>query len=236
MTILQDRETRISSSILRLVGYGLLLITVVNISFLLIPLQLMNPLWEFQTVGAVVERIPFILLGIVLVCYGETSNRASIELSVLKCLSWFSLISAMVLLLVIPLNINNSLKVYYQNDVIDNAYFISQEDVIKQFEEQLSVANSRERITDIIQQQVEEINISNSIDIQDLKDNIILNLQINRNSFASQIQSFKAQKRLLLTKNCLRWDIGALIAAILFFLIWKSTGWARTKIVPNKNQ
>ena len=63
MTILQDRETRISSSILRLVGYGLLLITVVNISFLLIPLQLMNPLWEFQTVGAIVERTPFSILG-----------------------------------------------------------------------------------------------------------------------------------------------------------------------------
>ena len=233
MTILQDRETRISSSILRLVGYGLLLITVVNISFLLIPLQLMNPLWEFQTVGAIVERTPFILLGMVLVCYGQTSDRTSIELSVLKPLSWLSLIFAILLLLVIPLNINNSLQVYSQNNVIENAHFFNQKDAIEKFEEQLLVANSQEEITAIIQQQTQKINISNSINVRELKNNIIISLQIYKERITSQIQAFRAQKRSLLIKNCLKWDIGALIAAILFFQVWKSTDWVRTKVIPN---
>ena len=231
MTILQDRETRIFSSILRLVGYGLLLITVVNISFLLIPLQLMNPLWEFQTVGAIVERTPFVLLGMVLVCYGQTSDRASIELFLLKGLSWFSLISAIVLLLVIPLNINNSLQVYYQNNVINSDRFIIKENIIEQFEEQLSFANSQEEIITIIQQQAQNINISESINIEKLKDNILVVLQNHRNNINSQLQAFKAQKRLLLIKNCLKWDLSALIAAILFLKIWNSTGWARTKVI-----
>ena len=228
MSILQDRERIFSSSILRLVGYSLLLMAIVNISFLLIPLQLMNPLWEFQTVGAIVERLPFILLGIVLIYCGERSNRASIELSVLKFLSWFSLISAIALLLVIPLNVNNSLRIYYQTNAIDDAQFISQKDTIKQFQEQLTFANSQEEITAILQQKTPNINISDSIDIKDLKNSIIVILQDYRNSIASQIQTFGAQKRLLLIKNCLKWDIGALISAILFFLIWKSTNWART--------
>ncbi len=232
MTILQDRERIFSSSILRLVGYGLLLMAVVNISFLLIPLQLMNPLWEFQTVGAIIKRTPFILLGIVLICCGERSNRASIELSVLKGLSWFSLISVIVLLLVIPLNINNSLRIYYQTNAIDDAQFISQQDTIKQFQEQLTFANSQEEITAIIQQKTPNINISDSIDIKDLKNSIIVILQDYRNSIASQIQTFGEQKRSLLIKNCFKWDIGALISAILFFLIWKSTDWTRTKVIP----
>ena len=236
MTILQNQETRIfSSGILRLVGYGLLLMTIINISFLLIPLQSIDPLWELQTVGAVVERMPFILLGIVLVGYGKTSNRASIELSLLKGLSWFSLISALVLLLVIPLNIYNSFQIYNQNNALDNAQFFSQKDAIARFEEQLLVVNSKEEITTIIQQQVQPIfNIPDSINIQELKDYILITLQNYQDNINSQLQAFRAQKQSLLIKNCLKWDFGALIAAILFFIIWRSTDWARTKVIPNK--
>ena len=236
MNILQDRKTRIfSSSILRSIGYSLLLIAVVNISFLLIPLQLMNPLWEFQTVGAVVERTPFILLGIVLVCYEQRSDRASIELPILKGLSLFSLISTIVLLLVIPLNINNSFSIYYQNSVINNAQSIAQKDAIEKFEKQLLLADSKEEITAIIQQQTQQINIPASINIQTLKDNILIILQNYRDDINNQIQTFRNQKRLLLIQKYLQWNLGALIAAILFFLIWKSTYWARTKTIPDRD-
>ena len=76
MTILQDQEKRVfSTGILRLVGYGLLLLAVVNVSCLLISPELMNPWWEFQTMGAIVERLPLTLLGIFLVYYGTKSDR-----------------------------------------------------------------------------------------------------------------------------------------------------------------
>ena len=233
MTILQDRETRIfSSGILRLVGYGLLLMAIVDIFFLLIPPQLMNPLWEFQTVGAIVERIPVTLLGIVLVYYGERSDRAPIEAFILKGLSWFSLVSAILLLLIIPLNISNSFRIYNQQNATANVQFVSQKDAIEQFKEQLSAANSKDEISAIIQQQAKQkINISDSVNTQRLKDNILTNLQNNQDNITSQVQAFRAQKRSLLLKNCLKWNLGALIAAILFFLIWKSTGWARVKVV-----
>ena len=233
MTTLQDRETRVfSSGILRLVGYGLLLMAVVDICFLLIPPQLMNPLWEFQTVGAIVERIPVTLLGIVLVYYGERSDRAPIEALILKGLSWFSLVSAILLLLIIPLNISNSFRIYNQQNATANAQFVSQKDAIEQFKEQLSTANSKDEISAIIQQQAkQQVNISDSVNTQKLKDNILTNLQNNQDNITSQVQAFRAQKRSLLLKNCLKWNLGALIAAILFFLIWKSTGWARVKVV-----
>ena len=233
MNILQDRETRIfSSGILRLVGYGLLLMAIVDICFLLIPPQLMNPLWEFQTVGAIVERIPVTLLGIVLVYYGERSDRAPIEAFILKGLSWFSLVSAILLLLIIPLNISNSFRIYNQQNATANVQFVSQKDAIEQFKEQLSAANSKDEISAIIQQQAKQkINISDSVNTQKLKDNILTNLQNNQDNITSQVQAFRAQKRSLLLKNCLKWNLGALIAAILFFLIWKSTGWARSKVI-----
>ncbi len=52
----------LSSSLFRLVGYGLLVLALFDLIHILIPLQLMNPMWEFQTVGALVERVPVPLL------------------------------------------------------------------------------------------------------------------------------------------------------------------------------
>jgi FtsH-binding integral membrane protein len=101
MNITQDRQV-FSSGILRLVGYGLLVMALVDILFLLIPPQLMNPVWEFQTMGAIIERIPVTLLGIVLVYYGERSDRAPIETLLLRWLSWFCLIFAIFLLITFP--------------------------------------------------------------------------------------------------------------------------------------
>ncbi len=237
MTILQDQQRQVfSSGILRLVGYGLLVMAVVDILFLLIPPQLMNPLWEFQTMGAIVERIPVTLLGIVLVYYGERSDRAPVENLILKGLSWLSMVAAILLLLMIPLNISNSYRIYHQQNATANAQFVSRKDAIQQFKEQLKAANSKDEIGAILQQQAQQqVIIPDSVNTQKLKADILTNLQNNQDNITSQAQSFRAQKRSLLFKKCLRWNLGALIASILFFLIWKSTDWARLNIDLNED-
>lgn len=237
MTILQDQERRIfSSGILRLVGYGLLGMAMVDILFLIIPPQLMNPLWEFQTMGAIVERIPVTLLGIVLVYYGEKSDRAPIEAILLKCISWLTLVAAILMLLMIPLNISNSFRIYHQHNAKANAQFVSQNDTIQQFKEQLKAANSKDEIEVVLQQQAkQQVSIPDSVDTKKLKTDILTSVQNNQDNITSQAQTFRAQKRSLLLKKCLKWNLGALIASILFFLIWKSTGWARVKLYFNED-
>lgn len=235
MTILQDRDKQVfSSGILRLVGYGLLLMAIVDLLFLLIPPQLMNPLWEFQTMGAIVERIPVTLLGMVLVYYGERSDRAPIEAVLLKVLSWMSLLAAVSLMLTIPLSIGNSFRIYNQHNATANAQFVTQKDTIQQFKEQLEAANSKDEIGAILQQQArQKVNIPDSVNTEKLKTDIITNLQNNQDSITNQAEAFRSQKKSLLLKKCLKWNIGALIASILFFMIWKSTGWARLMVVRN---
>ncbi|MEL6912694.1 MAG: HpsJ family protein [Cyanobacteria bacterium J06555_3] len=237
MTILQDRDKQIfSSGILRLVGYGLLLMALVDHFFLLIPPQLMNPLWEFQTMGAIVERIPVTLLGMVLVYYGERSDRAPIEAKILKVLSWASLFAAVVLMLMIPLNISNSFRIYNHHNASANAQFVTQKDNIQQFKEQLEAASSKDEIGLLLQQQArQQVNIPDSINTEKLKADIIANLQSNQDSITNQAEAFRAQKRSLLVKRCLKWNLGALIASILFFMIWRSTSWARLMVVRNED-
>lgn len=237
MAILQDQERQIfSSGILRLVGYGLLTMAIIDLLFLLIPPQLMNPLWEFQTMGAIVERIPVTLLGIVLVYYGEKSDRAPIEALILKSLSWISLIVAILLLLMIPLNISNSFRIYHQQTATTNTQLISQKDAIQQLKEQLKTANSKNEIGAILEQQAQQqVNIPDAVNTQKLKTDILTNLQHNQDNLTTQAQAFKAQKRSVLLKNCLKWNLGGLIAAILFFLIWKTTNWARVNVDLNED-
>ena len=232
MTILQDKERLIfSSGILRLVGYGLLLMAIVDIFFLLIPPQLMDPVWEFETMGTIIERIPVTLLGVVLIYYGERSDRAPIETLLLKISSWLSLFAAIFLLLMIPLSINNGFRIYNQQNAQANAQFVSQKDTIEQYKEQLNLANSTEDIQNILQQQAKQrVEIPNSVNTQKLKTDILQKLQKNQETISEQAKTFRNQKRTLILKKCLRWNLGGLISAILFFLIWKSTGWARIKV------
>lgn len=235
MTILQDQERRVfSSGILRLVGYGLLVMAGIDVLFLLIPPQLMNPLWEFQTIGAIVERIPVTLLGMVLVYYGEKCDRAPIETIILKGLSWLSLVAAILLILTIPLNISNSFRIYHQQNANTNSQVVSQKDTIQQFKEQVKAANSKDEIGAILQQQGQQkVNIPDSVNPEKLRQDILTNLQNSQDKISSQAKSFRAEKRSLLLKKCLKWNLGALIASILFFLIWKSTGWARIQLNLN---
>jgi hypothetical protein len=232
MTTLQSQERQVfSSSILRLVGYGLLLLAVVDLLFLLMPAQI-SPLWKLQTMGAIIERTPFILLAMVLIFSEPKSDRSFLEVVMLKVFSWVSLIAAVVLILVIPLNIDNSLRIYDQHDAKTDAQFVRQKDNLQQFQQQLAAANSKNEIAAILQQQARQtVNIPESVNLQKLKTDIIANLKNNQDNITSQIEVFRAQKRSLLLKQCLKWNLGALIASILFFMIWKSTKWARLMIV-----
>ena len=232
MTILQDKEKLVfSSGMLRLVGYGLLLMAFVDLFFLLIPPQFMNPIWEFETMGTIVERVPVTLLGVVLVFYGERGDRAPIETFLLRVLSWLSLVAAIFLLLMIPLNISNGFRIYHQQNARVNAQFVRQKDTLQEYSEQLEAANSREEIQRILQQQAKQkISIPAAVNTDKLKTDILDNLQENQAKITSQTQSFRAKNRSMILKKCLRWNLGSLIASILFFLIWKSTGWARIKL------
>ena len=232
MTILQDKEKLVfSSGILRLVGYGLLLMAFVDLFFLLIPPQFMNPIWEFETMGTIVERVPVTLLGVVLVFYGERGDRAPIETFLLRVLSWLSLVAAIFLLLIIPLNISNGFRIYHQQNARVNAQFVRQKDTLQEYSQQLEAADSREEIQRILQQQAKQkISIPTAVNTDKLKTDILDNLQENQAKITSQTQSFRAKNRSMILKKCLRWNLGSSIASILFFLIWKSTGWARIKL------
>ena len=217
-TSLQNRSRRLfAARILHLIGYGLLLVAVVNIGLAIAPWQSINPLEEFP-IGRVIETMPIVLLGMILVYY-QQGDRTSIEVAILKTLSWLSLASAILLLAIIPLNISNSWL--YHRQIMPSEVTVDRQDLIQQFKEQLKAANSKAEISAVLQQQVAPINISDLVNVPQLKDNILTDLSSDRNTITSP--TFRGEKRSMLLKNCLRWNLGALVASTLFFTFWQSS-------------
>ena len=105
------------SKLLRLVGYGLLLLSLLDLIDTLVPLNLMEPVWQFQTLGKLVEQVPVPLIGIVLIFYGSRNSWAKWEQSLLKLLSWGALLAGIGYFLLVPLGLFSTLQIDRSNQI-----------------------------------------------------------------------------------------------------------------------
>ncbi|MEM9273627.1 MAG: HpsJ family protein [Cyanobacteria bacterium P01_F01_bin.143] len=216
-------------SILRMVGYGLLTMAVIDIMNLAIPLRLMNPDWEFHLIGSIIERIPVTFLGIVFVFYENTNYRTPIEKILLKIISWSCLVAAIFLILAIPLNINNAFRIYRSYNANINYQLAPRLDVIQDFQNQIEAANSQENLVNILQKQSPaKIELAEPLDVDNFKESINENLQKESDSLQNKAQNSRNKKRNQIFRKVVKYNLGALISIVLLIFIWKNTFWART--------
>jgi hypothetical protein len=216
-----------SYSIFRVIGYGLLALALFDLIHLLIPLNFLNPTWEFQTIGGLVERVAVPLLGLGLVFYGEGDYRSKWEKFILKILSWFSLVSGILFLLLTPLLLVNSIRISNQINNQINAQGSQKLEQFEQVETQLSQATTDKDINSVITRfKIEGLppNIKNP---QELKTQTLAEIAKAKKTLKSQTDALEADKQLELFKNCLKWSLGALVSGLLFIYIWKLSRWAR---------
>lgn len=228
---LTPKQQIFSLSILRLVGYGLLFMAFIDLLVILIPLKLMDYTWEFQTIGTIIERIPLILIGVVLVFYGERSDRTPIETLVLRWLSRLTLIIAIGLILIIPLNIVNGFRIYHSYNANINARTIPRIDAMEEFKGRVQSAESLAQIESILETKAKkDIVLPDSLDSEVFKQNIIDKLQNNQDVLRSQVKSTNQEKGYFLLKKAFKWNLAALISSLIFLFIWKQTLWARLEV------
>lgn len=210
----------------RWVGYGLLIFALVDTIQLFIPPQFTNPAWEFQTMGGLVERVPVPLLGFALVFFGEHFDRIALEKIALKVLSWLCLVLAILFLLMIPLGILDTVRVDTATEVQVNNQVKVQLDRFKQVEDQLNKSGPE----DLKNLATQLSNLGISVDGQNpegLKKQILERINTQRPQIEEQAKTALSNQRLQLFKNSVKWNLGALIASTLFFILWRSTNWAR---------
>ena len=92
-----------SESLLHIIGYIFLIFAVLDYLIILIPPQFTNSVWEFQTMGQLVERSAIPLIGLVLVFYRPEQAVDRWELRLLKLISWLCLLIGIFYLMMLPL-------------------------------------------------------------------------------------------------------------------------------------
>jgi hypothetical protein len=205
----------------RVVGYGLLLLTFFDVVSALIPLQLSNPGWQFQTAGGFVERSAVPLLGFILAFYGNQDARSKRELLLLKLLSWIALLSGIfyfalvIVFFITPPGLNDR----------------SQAQVSAQFDPRITQAQQiQTQVAKALPAQLDALMKSNRVKDstpEAFKAKILQEAATAEKSFKEQSTATKDGQKLVLIKNAVKWALGALVTGVLFIRIWAGTSWAR---------
>ena len=215
-------ETPWSVAVFRLIGYGLLLLALLDLLTTLLPLRLMNPLWQFETMGAIVERVAVPLLGLVLVFFGEEKFRSSFEQKFLKLLRWLCLLVGVLFFLLVPLGVVSTLQVKAVNDTQMKQQYSQQKARVERVEKQLNQIKDQD-LENFIKSQGRTLDGQSS---QQARAQFLAKINKDKNQLENQFKQAKSNRRLTLLKNSAKWNLGGLVSGVLFIYIWLLTRWA----------
>lgn len=210
------------------IGYGLLLLNLFDLIEILIPPNFLDPSWELETYGAVVEQALLPLLGLGLIFLGGRQERPSWELNLLRVLSYTALLSGLLFFLLIPLGVFNTVRVdRLTNQQIDNQAG-EKTAMLQQVQEQLDQVQSPTEFQALLQALgSESAPAVSSENLQQAKQQLTASMSANAEQLRSQVETTRSSQRLTLLKKSLKWNLGALITGALFITIWRGTRWAR---------
>ncbi len=221
-----------SIALLRWVGYGLLVLALFDYIEIFVPPDLINPAWGFQTLGAMVERVPVPLLGLVLVFYGEKNRRERWELSVLKFLSWGAFGLGVLYLLLVPWGIFNTVTMQKYSSRQITAQVNQSLAQIQQVKDQLERATTPEEVEEIssrLDRQDRSGSLKDSRQLAEVKEDLSSILVVKESQVKSRAKEAQLSELMKLLKPSVKWNLGALVGGLLFLRIWLDTRWARRR-------
>lgn len=211
----------------RRAGYALLALCFIDLLYVLLPPELLNPVWEYQTIGDLVKLVPVPLLALMLIFHGDTALRSRPERLALKILSWATLVVGIVFLLLVPLTVSDAVHIHRLNN------------------NQISTQVSQQRLQlDATRKQLEKVSpdrLRNFVPTPDkngnlpdipnspeqAKEQILNNLNRAKEQAEQQANQARTNLRKNLVKNTIKLVGEALIAGCFFIYIWKMTSWTR---------
>lgn len=221
-------EFPISSVLARGIGYGLLLLFLLDLVYLFIPPGFMNPAWEFQTFGAIVERVAVPLIALVLIFWGGRNGRFKFEFPLLKGVSWLSFLAGTLLFLAIPLGVLNTMRLDRQANAQISQQIEQGKTQIKQIQDRVGNVTTEEQMKELLTQfnRGSTPNIGGS-QLENVKKELLSSLSQGESNLAAQAEMAQKNQRMALLKNSVKWNVGSLVAGALFFWTWLLTKWAR---------
>ena len=215
-----------SIRILNLIGYGFLIFWSFDVIATLTPPDFTNPEWELGFVGSIVERVAAPLLGFGLIFVGGLNNRLTGERLVLKLLSWLTFVIAILYFMIMALGVSSTYRIDRSNNqkLTTNAHRTkNQLQQIQQEFQSVTTIEQMETLLSRIDGQGRAPEIADETQYQDVKREFGEFLQKGQKRLPSKVKTARDAQRFALFKKSLKWNLGALLSAALFFTIGRST-------------
>lgn len=211
----------------RIIGYTLLLMVIMNWVDILVPSRFLNPTWELETVGSLVEGAPLLLFAAFFIFYGEDAYRGALEHRLVRLLSQACLLVALCFFLLVPMGANSTIRINQEIDQQVGDSFGLQMAQIDQLEEQVDEV-STEEIAAILEGQ--GIQSADSDPTASPKDRLLEYLTETRQNVIQETSAVKRGRKRSTIKNAMKWGIGAIIVSFAFVYLWRLTQWARVPV------
>jgi hypothetical protein len=200
------------SPLLRIAGYVLLALSLLDIISIFIPPGFTNPAWEFQMASHLVERSPVPLIGLVFLLIGEKNFK------VFKFLSRAALVAGILFFLLLPLIVSSAWRIHEGGD----RQIVQQSAQLQYIKQQLSQAQTDREITDTLSRMKLQIDAPKAQNPQQLKTQILAGITKAEQKFQAQAAK-DTGKSISLTKNVIKTGAGTLIAGAFFIMVWRGT-------------
>ena len=212
-----------SAPMWRWLGYVLLLLSVFDTIESAIPLSLMNPEWELQFMGSVVERSPVPLLGFMFVCFAEYLRRTRWSRPVAMGVSWAALVVGIGFILMVPLIVSNTFRMETRTAAQVKAQLDQQFSQTQGLEAALTSA-SGENLTEMLRRMGR---LSEGQSPEEARDAVMGEVVKARQTLQSRADEAMANQKLTLTKRSYKWVVQASVVGGLLVYFWWGMGWVR---------
>ena len=222
--IMTNTTTLWTLAFLRVIGYVFLIFFLFDFIDTLIPLRLTNPTWEFQTFGALVEKVPILFLGYAMIYLGRDFGRKRSEQFLITILTGLALAFGLLYLFMIPLGVLNTNRLLNLNNqqALQLDLQVAQ---VRKAQANLKTSNTQSELQQILSRDLGNTSpfpqLENPQQLETLKERLAVVIKDGETKLQGQIQTLK-DARLELLKKSFKWNLGSLLSAVLFFYIWKA--------------
>jgi hypothetical protein len=217
-----------SIPIIHALGYGLMLLSLINSLEILIPFNFFDSFWILSALERIIAQIPLTLIGLILIFYGKNLYRNRSEKKVLKFIHFLVLCIGVLLFFLIPLSLlnNASISAWSQEQLaVESDRQIIE---IKQIKDELESIDTESALSNFLTRSLTERLFLQEFSAERLalKKYRIANLldkeAIKISDYSRKVNSDNYIK---LTKTNIKSTLSFLVDGILFIFIWRNNKW-----------
>jgi len=224
---ISESNVRVSTNVIRLVGYGLLVLWLFDFIATFIPPKFTDPAWEFQTIGRLVESSGWVLIAFAMIFFGEDTYRLRLELPLLKGLSWLCLVFAILYFAMLPLGLANTWRLRNRNDVQAGAVLAQRTTPLNEVQTRLKNSNSDQELLELYKKLVPPNTPLTVKDPQETKTKLLAEINTSTIKIKQELDAARDANFKALVKNSVKWNLGTLLCAVLFTYLWRFSGFYR---------